>query len=234
MLSFKFAGKDSYLDYGILITSRPTIPSPKRRVSYIDIPGRDSSLRYDEGTFEDITITVECAITEDNLIEKIDSIKAWLYGSGESDLIFSFQEDKKYIAQVVNTIDFPQVLKYISKFPIIFNCRPFKYAVSNTLIIITQSGTNVINPGTIYSLPKIYVYGTGDIRLKINNNEIKISGMQNKLIIDSTIYDCYDENLNSLNSKVNGDFPILKPGNNTIEWIGNISKVEILPNWRWL
>jgi predicted phage tail component-like protein len=234
MLSFNFAGRDSYLDYGILISTRPTIPSPKRRVSAIDIPGRDSSLRYDEGTYEDITITIECAITGDNILEKIDEIKAWLYGAGENDLIFSFQNDKKYKAQIVNSIDFKQIMNYISEFLIIFNCRPFKYSVDNTLITITQSGTNLINPGTIYSMPKIYVYGTGDITLKINGNEIKINGLSNKIIVDSTLYDCYDDNLNNLNSKVNGSFPILKSGNNLVEWTGNVSKIEILPNWRWL
>ncbi|SHF29576.1 distal tail protein Dit [Caloramator proteoclasticus] len=234
MLSFNFAGKDSYLDYGILITSRPTIPSPKRRVSYIDIPGRDSSLRYDEGTYEDITIVAQCSITAENIIQKIDEITAWLLNSGESDLIFSFQNDKKYIAQVANSIEFKQVLRYSSKFIIIFNCRPFKYAVSNNVITITQNGTNLINPGTIYSLPKIYVYGSGDITLKINGNEIKINGLSNKIIVDCALYDCYDDDLNNLNSKVSGTFPVLKVGNNIIEWTGNVSKVEILPNWRWL
>ena len=59
MLSFIFNGKDSYKDFGILIEKRPNVPSPKRRVSYISIPGRNSSLRYDEETYEDITLSVE-------------------------------------------------------------------------------------------------------------------------------------------------------------------------------
>ncbi|MCX7904150.1 MAG: phage tail family protein [Caloramator sp.] len=234
MLNFNFAGKDSYLDYGILISSRPTIPSPKRRVSFIDIPGRDSSLRFDEGTYEDITIVVECSVASGDIMQKIDEISAWLFNSGENDLIFSFQNDKKYKAQVVNSIEFKQVLRHSIKFPVIFTCRPFKYAVSNNLITITQSGTNLINPGTIYSLPKINVYGTGDITLKVNGEELKINILQNKIIIDSFLYDCYDDNHSNLNSKVSGNFPILKVGNNLIEWTGNISKVEILPNWRWL
>ena len=87
MLSFVFNGKDSYKDYGILMEKRPNIPSPKRRVQYIDIPGRDSSLRYDEETYEDITLSVECAAVG-NIQSRIDDIKAWLIGSGESDLIF--------------------------------------------------------------------------------------------------------------------------------------------------
>ena len=90
MISFTFGGKNSYKDYGIIISKRPNLPSPKRRVSYIDIPGRDSSLVYDEETYENITIGVECKIKDGNLIDKIDDIKAWLYTSGENDLVFSF------------------------------------------------------------------------------------------------------------------------------------------------
>ena len=48
ILSFNFGGQNSYSDYGIIISKRPFIPSPKRRVSYVDIPGRDSNLKYDE------------------------------------------------------------------------------------------------------------------------------------------------------------------------------------------
>jgi predicted phage tail component-like protein len=138
-------GKDSYKDFGILIEKRPNVPSPKRRVSYISIPGRNSSLRYDEETYEDITLSVECAVIG-NIQSKIDDIKAWLIGSGESDLIFSFQSDKKYIAQVVNSIDFEVILKITSRFVIIFNCRPFKYSVMNEVINITSgTGTSVLN-----------------------------------------------------------------------------------------
>ncbi|KGG81066.1 tail protein [Caloranaerobacter azorensis H53214] len=235
MLSFNFNGKDSYIDFGILITKRPTIPSPKRRISYIDIPGRHSRLKYDEGTFEDITIVVECAIkSEDNLNIKIDEIKAWLFNAGESDLIFSFQPDKKYIAQVVNAIDFEQAFEYASRFPVIFNCKPFKYTVQNTILTITENNSSIINPGTIESEPIISIYGNGDITLMINSNAIKLTDINNKIILNCEIKDCYDDEINSLNSKMLGEFPILIPGQNTIEWTGNVEKIEILPNWRWL
>lgn len=235
MLSFSFGGKNSFTDYGIIVSSRPSIASPKRRVSYIDIPGRNSSLRFDEGTYDDITIVLECTIKERNtLIDKIDDIKAWLFETGESDLIFSFNNNKKYRAQVVNSIDFKTVFRYLAEFPIIFNCKPFKYGTENTLIEITQSKTEVINSGTIESEPIITVYGIGDIILKINDDQINLIDMKEKIIINSEIQDCYNDEGNSLNEKMTGEFLKLKPGTNNIEWIGDVSKVEILPNWRWL
>lgn len=234
MLSFNFGGKNSYTDFGIIISKRPSLPSPKRRVSYIDIPGRDSNLKYDEGTFEDITIVVECSIKGNNIAEKLDNIKAWLFGEGESDLIFSFQDDKKYKGQVVNAIDFKQVFKCTSVFPIIFNCRPFKYAVQNNIFTITENGTSIINPGTLKSEPIISVYGLGNISLTVNETTINLVNITEKIILDSVIQDAYNDLGDNLNNKVSGDFFKLKTGLNKFTWTGNVSKIEVIPNWRWL
>lgn len=234
MISFDFAGKNSYEDFGIIISKRPNLPSPKRRVTYIEIPGRDSSLTYDERTYENITIGVECKIKGANILNKIDEIKAWLFSSGESDLIFSFQNDKKYRAQVVNSIDFIQVIKIFSEFIIIFNCRPFKYAVDNNIFTIEQSGSSIINPGSMISEPIISIYGTGNIELFVNESETKIINLPDKIILNTVMKDAYDDLGKNLNNSVKGEFIYLKPGSNLFEWTGNISKIELLPNWRWL
>lgn len=233
MLSFTFNGKNSFDYYGILIDKRPNLPSPKRRVLDIHIPGRSSSLKYDENAYDDITISVECSII-DNVHQKIEQIKAWLLGSGENELVFSFQNNRKYIAQVVNSIDFEIVLKVSSKFIIIFNCRPFKYDINNSLIILNENNQEIINPGSFYSRPIINVLGNGNIRLKINSQELYLENINNKIILNSEIQDAYSSSLVNLNNHVNGEFPVLDLGSNLLSWIGNVSKVEILPNWRWL
>lgn len=234
MLKFTFAGKDSYTDFGIIISTRPTLPSPKRRVTYIEVPGRDSTLKLDDEVYDNITIAVECAIKGDHIVEQLDMIKAWLYSSEESDLIFSFQPDKKYLAQVVNSIDYKQVFKVVSQFVIVFNCRPFKYAVDNDLITISSgSGTTILNPGSIASRPVIKVYGSGGVDVYINSNVIRLNDIDEYVVIDSELMDCYrDTELK--NNQMNGDFPVLEPGDNDVSWAGNVTKVEIIPNWRWL
>lgn len=235
MLGFNFGGKNSYDDFGILIAQRPNFPSSKRRVNTINIPGRDSNLRFDEKTYDDITIEVECSVKDkQDISNKIDAIKGWLFETGESDLIFSFQADKKYIAQVVNAIDFKQVYKYFSEFPIIFDCRPFKYSVENNIETIITSGTKITNLGSIESEPIISIYGSGNIILKINEQTIRFKGITDKIIVDSVIQDCYDDAGNNLNGNMSGEFLKIKPGENIIGWSGNVTKVELLPNWRWL
>lgn len=239
MLSFSFANKNSSTDFGIFIEKRPNINSPKRRISYIEVPGRDSSLRYDEGTYEDVTIAVDCTIKGDNLMERLDSIKTWLYSAGESDLVFSFQPDKKYRAQVVNSIDFKQVFKICSRFVIIFSCRPFKYWVNNTVITInTGAGTTIVNQGSVASRPVIKVYCSGSGKFKINNAEVVLSNISVPfLTLDSELEEAYyleNGEMKNANNFMSGEFPVLSAGNNTVTFSGGVTKLEITPNWRWL
>ena len=235
MLSFTFNNKDSYKDYGILITTRPTIPSPKRRVSFVNIPGRDSNIKFDEGTYEDINIVVECTVKDRvNLSNKLDEIKGWLLSAGEGNLIFSFQSNKKYTAQVVNAIDFKPIYGVLGVFPILFSCGPFKYAVENNPITIQTSGGTINNIGTVESEPIITVYGSGNVTLTINSDNIILKGISSSITINSVIEDCYSSLVENLNSKMEGDFPKLEAGINTIKWTGSVSKIDITPNWRWL
>ncbi|WP_373181208.1 distal tail protein Dit [Clostridium butyricum] len=234
MLSFTFGNKNSYTDYGILIAKRPNIPLPKRRVSNVVIPGRSSSLKFDEGTYDDITITLECSIIDKkDIIEKIDKIKEWLVITGESDLIFSFEPNKKYIAQIVNAIDFKQALKYTSSFPIIFNCKPFKYSVEKNIITITKNNSTIYNEGTFQSEPVIKIYGSGDIKLKINDNEVTVKNVEGYVTIDSVLKDCYKDDVLK-NGDMIGEFLAFKVGENAIGFSGNVSKVDVKINEVWI
>jgi len=238
VLSFIFNGKDSYKDFGILIEKRPNVPSPKRRVSYISIPGRNSSLRYDEETYEDITLSVECAALG-NIQDRIDDIKAWLIGSGESDLIFSYQSDKKYIAQVVNSIDFEIILKITSRFVIIFNCKPFKYSVMNEVINVASGmGASIFNRGTVKSRPIIKAYCNGNGSFNINGRKVELTDIDKDfVVIDSELEEAYfveDGVLLNANNNMAGEFPFLDVGNNIVTFDGGVTKLEITPNWRWL
>ncbi|MGC8718392.1 MAG: distal tail protein Dit [Thermodesulforhabdaceae bacterium] len=233
MLSFTFTNKDSFTDFGIYVTKMPIIPSPKRRVTTTQIFGRNGTLKYDEGTYDDITISLECGFVG-NVFSRLNDIKAWLFESGSSPLVFSFENDKKYIAQVVNNIDFEIAMRKLGQFVVIFNCEPFKYAVSEPKVSITNSGTALINNGTIACQPIIEVYGSGDITLAIGSQQMQLKGISNKIILNSVLQDAYDDNLTNLNLKVTGEYFVLPVGSNNVSWTGSVNKVDITQNRRWL
>ena len=51
--------------------------------------------------------------------------------------------------------------------------------------------------------------------------------------VDSYLKEAY-KNSALMNDHMSGDFPILKPSANAINWTGNVTKVIIRPNWRFL
>ena len=236
MLEFTFAEKKSFDDFGVAISKRPMIPSPKRRVTFMDIPGRHSSVRHDEETYEDITIVVECHISKRTgpLHEQIDAIKAWLFGAGEQPLIFSYEPDKAYQAQVVNAIDFTPHLRQAGTFPVLFHCRPFKVEADPSTLTYTSSGQTIQNPGTVASAPIITIVGGGSITLNVNGQVTELMNVQDRIILNSDLQECYNEGVQNENDKMSGPFPFLMPGNNSISWSGSVSQVDITPNWRWL
>lgn len=233
MFSFTFANKDSFLDFGIYMTKMPTIPSPLRRVTATQIFGRDGSLKYDEGTYDDVTLSVECGFSGD-VFSRLCGIKAWLFESGSSSLVFSFENDKKYVAQVVNSIDFEIAMRKFGRFVIVFSCEPFRYAVTEPKVSITKSNTALVNNGTVACQPIIELYGTGDLTVAIGSQQMQLKGVISKIILNSVLQDAYDDVLSNLNSKVSGEYFVLPVGSNNVSWTGNITKVDITQNRRWL
>ena len=66
-----------------------------------------------------------------------------------------------------------------------------------------------------------------------NDTFIELEGIENGIVLNSVIQEAYQgETL--LNEKMEGDFPVLKPGNNLISWSGDVSRLVIVPNWRYL
>ena len=37
-----------------------------------------------------------------------------------------------------------------------------------------------------------------------------------------------------MSDHMSGDFPVLKPGQNAVSWSGNVTRVIVRPNWRYL
>ena len=141
-----------------------------------------------------------------------------------------------YHARVSNQIPFEKILRGNPhrSFAVNFRCSPPFWYVSNPAEVTISNGSAVvINPGSVYSEPIIHVYGSGDITLIVNDTFIELEGIEDSIVLNSVIQEAYQGEM-LLNEKVEGDFPVLKPGNNLISYSGDISRVIIAPNWRYV
>ncbi|ENK0839195.1 phage tail family protein [Clostridium botulinum] len=211
---------------GLKIISLPNITTSERREEKIIVPGKDGYLTQSDGSYEGEVKPVEFDIKHDNF----DDIKAWLNGSGE--VIFSNEPDRYYKARIINKLDLARVLEKFHSGIIQFDCQPFGYDLNNNLIIIDKP-ISIYNEGTYKSQPYLKIFGSGYISLNINDEVIKLKNIDGYVELDSEIQECYRDILNC-NNDMQGEFPIFKVGENKISWTGNVSKIEITPNWRYL
>lgn len=211
----------------LTISKLPSIIRASRDIEKIEIPGRSGFITQDLGTYRSTLKSCECWIKN---LEDIDFICSWLIGSGN--LVFSNESDKFYKATIINQIEFIKIAKEFRSFIVIFETQPFKYGLNNDLITIT-SPSSIYNPTTSSSDPIIKVYGTGDIVLNINEQQFGLYDLDQYITIDSGMMDCYKDT-EPRNSATQGEFPQIELGLNNIDWMGNVSSVQITPNWRWL
>ena len=100
-------------------------------------------------------------------------------------------------------------------------------------ITVTTSGTFINNPGSVYSEPIITVYGSGEITLMVGMTIVELDGITDSITLDTPLMEAYNGAI-SMNGNMSGDFPSLAPGANAVSWTGNVTKVVIQPNWRYL
>ena len=201
--------------------------SPKRRDETFTVPGRHGNLTTTDGAFETYIKSAEFIVKDE---KKIDEICAHFKGSGW--LIFSNELDRKYKARVANQIEFSHIIKTLKRFAVEFEVQPFSYDIFSQPLIKTEP-FKIFNIGTFESEPIIKIFGTGNITLKINSKNVYLNGITDKIVLDSEMQNAYCEST-SMNNKMSGDFPILNVGKNDISWIGNVTKLEIQPNWRYV
>lgn len=231
---FKWNGVSSK-DYGITVSELPPPTIPAERVTHTDVPGKAGSLTTYEGeyVYDDVVLTCTCVIADPS---KIPAIAGWLRGSGT--VTFADRDGGFYYATIANQIPFEKILRGNPHrlFSINFRCKPFWYVASPESISFDPAAVStgiITNPGNIPSEPSIHITGTGEITLMIGSDIIELSDMDGEITIDSQLQEAYNGET-SLNSRMNGDFPVLLPGQNAISWSGEVTAITIEPNWRYL
>ena len=94
----------------------------------------------------------------------------------------------------------------------------------------------VFNEGLEDSKPLMILKGSGTVEISVNGVGIfsyTFPDGENEVYIDSEKEDAYLGDVLK-NRNMNGEFPVLIPRTNKIEWSGDIESISILPRSRWL
>ena len=150
MSYFTFNGIDSR-DLGLIITQTPFRPSWAEQVEEIVIPGRPEVIKAPNGIYSNQSLTVEAVISDKTKIKQIYSVL-----NGEGKLVLS-TNPAEYITCIVEPLVPQGVALDMAELSITFDCYPFAYAISPTVVQIGTSATVVNNTSSIYSAPVIKI-----------------------------------------------------------------------------
>lgn len=211
------------------MVERPKIPTAKKKVEFIEIDGRENGALTKEKGYEDVEFTVEFNLLEDeNIKPLLRKIKAWIMSAK----IVSFTDDFVYRKiKSVEIGDIENEIEEYGKFQVTFKSDPYEYAIEQPITITNP--VTIINQGTLHSLPKLTIYGTGNITIQINGISFQVKDVNPFVIVDSDLMECY-YNTTPMNNKMVGKFPTFKEGENTIAWTGSVSKIDIETRWRYI
>lgn len=151
MAFFSFKGISSN-DMPVKILEMFTPSSANQKCESLKIIGRTVPVTYVRDEFDNIT----CKITLE-LKKSADFRQLFSWLSGEGKLTTSDEPDKCYTALSVKPISSKRINGVYRSITVQFICSPFIYAIHPTEVSIGSSYTEVNNPGTLYSEPRIEI-----------------------------------------------------------------------------
>ena len=218
-------------ELGIIVVEGPPEVLAQEEYEEIIIEGRNGTLIENKGTFPNveksfILTTIDLDQDIDLMIEKI---KMWLFNIKDNKLLYAIPNRYNIVKKVIIEEDIKTTFEEYGDFKIKFLCEPFYYDLLEKNITITEKGTKFYNKGDFNSNPKIVIYGTGDLQLTINDTTVQINNVDERVLLDSKLFLCLDKDNNNKSIDMIGNFPTLDIGENTITWVGNITKLDISP-----
>ena len=216
---------------GFALKGRPNIPSANKRYESTEVEGRDGSLTRFLG-YEDLKFTLNFNILfQSDIKQKLREIKGLL--SRAKTLTFDDSPNFFYKVKQAQISDTETIIKSSGVFSVDFVADPFEYQKTSSTAYTTKP-ISLTNQTTAEALPLIKITGTGTVVLNVNGTGVTLTGLTSSITLDSELQEAYTGLTTNMNSNMNGNFPVLKIGSNTISWTGTVTKVEIDPQWRWL
>lgn len=214
-------------DLKIVFSELPSIPKPIRNVEEKLVSGRDGALIIDRGTYQNISIMLtghaECKRTE--LIDYFETV---------GELKFETSPDRFWRYRVT-AIDVREVLDdgVLLAFSVNMSLGPHKYLVSGKNKITASNTLNLKNDYNSNAYPTLKIKGIGTVGIIKNGIQVlSIKDITDYVDIDCEADIIHRNNINYDNKAVGDTFYLDANRTTELKFTGNVSGVELIPNWR--
>ena len=211
-------------DFGISECAEP------KTSEIVEIFGMNGSHRVLDGSYKSYERTVSFYLSKlidiSTIIEK--------FHDGKNEIVFGYQPDSLFYAEYISA-SYHRNGPHAYTLDVKLMMQPFRYPKNVAPVVLTSAGT-IENIGTVYSEPIIEIEGNGDVSLTIGRKTMYLS------IIGKATIDCRQgkQNIYNANGTVQntlrkrGGFFEIPVGRNGVTYTGNVRKITIRPNWRYL
>ena len=228
-------GGEASADYGMVIAEAPAFDKPAKRTDVFAVPGRNGSILFQDGSFEDVTRSYNVWIAErtGNLADRVNALTAWLYSkSGYTRLEDNFEPDVYRLAYFSGSNDISNELTQYGQTTLTFTCRPERFYKSGEFPISVTNGDKLTNITRFASKPLIHIEAAGTVNVTINGITVTAT-VTDYINIDCERMNAYRLPSENLNDKITGAFPVIVPGTNSvgITVTGTLTAVTITPRY---
>ena len=217
-------------DFGVYLASANIMDAPKRNFSEVTVPGRNGTLLYDNGNWENQDLKAVLYIPKD-VRNNAAAFRSFLLSLGG---YFRYEDtlhpEEYRIASLSNAFEMDSSDRRGGSMTVTFNCKPLRYLkVGEYSTTFTQSGT-LYSKFYVPAKPLLRVYGYGTFQVGTGTLSIA-SDVDGYLDIDCDLKDAYRGSLNRNSFLTVTKWPELTKGVNNITFPSTISKIELTPRW---
>ena len=221
-------GGVNLLDYGAFSIYCNVLDTPRRSVNVLDVPGRNGSLLFDNGKYDDVarTYVIVCD-TYDHLRTLTAALAAVV---GYARLTDGYDPDM-YMTARLDGFTSPIFFASGCRIEVRFVRKPQKFLVLGESLVAYEKNAKLSNPTNYTALPLVRVTGTGTVT--IGSETITINSNSSYIDIDCETQNAFNAgtNLNGNISLTSGAFFSLKPGSSGLTYVNSITEVKIAPRW---
>ena len=226
-------GGETSSDYGIVVGEVPSFDKPNRRSNVFNVQGRNGSIIFQDGSFDDVVRSYKVWVAEDNnnLADKVNAISGWLYSkTGYQRLEDSFEPDVFRLAYYNGSGNVTNELTMYGETTLTFTCRPERFLKSGEDEQTVTNGDKLNNPTRFEAKPLIHIEGSGTVAIKIVDKTM-FANITDFINLDSDRMNAYRLPSENMNNYVSGTFPTIPDGIQEVTLTGSVTKCTITPRY---
>lgn len=227
MIGFTYRVKHTREFEGLVVKTDNNQLIPAKRYERITIPDKNGQYIFEDG-YDNKILEFDCSLIKGNIQsrrQRARDIAYWL--SGRGDLILDGESDKTYkVIRTVSDINL-SLNQVVDNFKVVFETEPFQLGTFKSISVDNPTSISLTNEGTAEAETLISLTGTGDVSLTIDEQTLNLTGLTEKITLDSRRYLVYNElNYNKLNLH-SGDFIKIPVGSSELLITGSVSNISM-------